>query len=181
MSKEATAVKRAEQAFDRKRRTIGLFGGPLLAILVFMTPIAGLTLAAHKLLAIMVLVALWWITEPVPIPVTSLIGPTLAVITGVVPVGTAFAAFANPMIFLFMGGFILAKAMMTHGLDKRFAYWLLSRSWVGSNPKRIFPGSRFGRLAMFRLGQQHGHCRHDVPDLSWPADFHQGNVRSQWP
>ena len=138
MSKEALAVKRAEQAFDHKRRTIGLFGGPLLAFLVFMTPIAGLTLAAHKLLAIMVLVALWWITEPVPIPVTSLIGPTLAVVTGVVPVGTAFAAFANPMIFLFMGGFILAKAMMTHGLDKRFAYWLLSRSWVDSNPKRIF-------------------------------------------
>ena len=97
-----------------------------------------LTLEAHKLLAIMVLVALWWITEPVPIPVTSLIGPTLAVITGVVPVGTAFAAFANPMIFLFMGGFILAKAMMSHGLDKRFTYWLLSRSWVGSNPRRIF-------------------------------------------
>lgn len=138
MSKEALAVKRAEQAFDRKRRTIGLFGGPLLAVLVFLTPIAGLTVAAHKLLAIMVLVALWWITEPVPIPVTSLIGPTLAVITGVVPVGSAFAAFANPMIFLFMGGFILAKAMMTHGLDKRFAYWLLSRSWVGSNPRRIF-------------------------------------------
>jgi sodium-dependent dicarboxylate transporter 2/3/5 len=37
-----------------------------------------------------------------------------------------------------MGGFILATAMMTHGLDKRFAYWLLSRSWVGSDPKRIF-------------------------------------------
>lgn len=138
MSKEALAVKRAEQAFDHKRRTIGLFGGPILAALVFLTPIAGLTLAAHKLLAIMVLVALWWITEPVPIPVTSLIGPTLAVVTGVIPVGAAFAAFANPMIFLFMGGFILAKAMMTHGLDKRFAYWLLSRSWVGSNPKRIF-------------------------------------------
>ena len=135
---EAAAVKAAEEAFDRRRRTIGLFGAPILALLVFMTPIDGLTLAAHKLLAIMVLVALWWITEPVPIPVTSLIGPTLAVITGVVPVGTAFAAFANSMIFLFMGGFILAKAMMTHGLDKRFAYWLLSREWVGSNPKRIF-------------------------------------------
>ena len=90
MSKEALAVKRAEQAFDRKRRTIGLFGGPILALLVFLTPIAGLTVPAHKLLAIMVLVAIWWITEPVPIPVTSLIGPTLAVVTGVVPVGTAY-------------------------------------------------------------------------------------------
>ena len=138
MSKEALKVKEAEKAFDQKRRTIGLFGAPILAILVFLTPIDALTLEAHKLLAIMVLVALWWITEPVPIPVTSLIGPTLAVITGVVPVGTAFAAFANPMIFLFMGGFILAKAMMSHGLDKRFTYWLLSRSWVGSNPRRIY-------------------------------------------
>ncbi len=138
MDKEALRVKEAERAFDHKRRTIGLFGAPILAILVFLTPIEALTLEAHKLLAIMVLVALWWITEPVPIPVTSLIGPTLAVITGVVPVGTAFAAFANPMIFLFMGGFILAKAMMSHGLDKRFTYWLLSRSWVGSNPRRIF-------------------------------------------
>ena len=67
---EADAVKAAEEAFDRKRRTIGLFGAPILALLVFLTPIAGLTVAAHKLLAIMVLVALWWITEPVPIPVT---------------------------------------------------------------------------------------------------------------
>ena len=138
MNAEALAVKKAEQAFDRKRRTIGLYGGPLLAIITYMTPFSDLTVEAHKLLAIMVLVAIWWITEPVPIPVTSLIGPTLAVITGVVKVGVAFAAFANPMIFLFMGGFILATAMMKHGLDKRFAYWLLSRKWVGSSPKRIF-------------------------------------------
>lgn len=138
MNKEALAVKKAEQAFDRKRRTIGLYGGPLLAALTFVTPFSGLTVEAHKLLAIMVLVAIWWITEPVPIPVTSLIGPTLAVVTGVVKVSVAFAAFANPMIFLFMGGFILATAMMKHGLDKRFAYWLLSRRWVGSSPKRIF-------------------------------------------
>ena len=135
---DAEKIKSAEQAFDRKRRTFGLIFGPLLAIAVILTPIDTLTLEAHKLLAIMVFVALWWITEPVPIPVTSLIGPSLAVITGAIPVATAFSAFSNPMIFLFMGGFILAKAMMMHGLDKRFAYWLLSRSWVGSNPKRIF-------------------------------------------
>ncbi|MBR0262198.1 MAG: DASS family sodium-coupled anion symporter [Selenomonadaceae bacterium] len=137
-SAEAKKIKEAEQAFDRRRRTFGLIFGPLLAIAVILTPIDALTLEAHKLLSIMVLVSMWWITEPVPIPVTSLLGPTLAVITGAIPVGTAFASFANPTIFLFMGGFILAKAMMMHGLDKRFAYWLLSRSWVGSNPRRIF-------------------------------------------
>ena len=134
----AKRIKDAEQAFDRKRRTLGLIFGPIAAILIILTPIDALTWEAHKLLAIMSLIALWWITEPVPIPVTSLLGPTLAVISGAVNVSTAFAAFANSMIFLFMGGFVLAKAMMMHGLDKRFAYWLLSRSWVGSNPRRIF-------------------------------------------
>ena len=133
---EAKRVKDAEKAFDRRRRTFGLFFAPILAVAVMLTPIDALTLEAHKLLAIMVLVAMWWITEPIPIPVTSLLGPTLAVVTGAVPVSGAFSAFANSMIFLFMGSFILA--MMLHGLDKRFAYWLLSRSWVGSNPRRIF-------------------------------------------
>ena len=61
------------------------------------------------------------ITEPVPIPVTSLLGPTLCVLFGVVDMKTAFAAFANPMIFLFMGGFLIAKGMMVNGLDKRIA------------------------------------------------------------
>lgn len=123
--------------FDQRRRTIGLFGAPICALLVMLTSIPDLSFTAHKLLAIMVLVALWWITEPIPIPVTALLGPTLAVVTGVIPVSKAYAAFANPLIFLFLGGFILAKAMMMHHLDKRFAFWLLSQKWVGSSPKRI--------------------------------------------
>lgn len=65
-------------------------------------------------------------------------GLTPAVVTGVVTESQAFSSFANPMIFLFISAFILAKAMMTHGLDKRFFYWILSRSWVGSNLRRIF-------------------------------------------
>ena len=90
-------------AFDRRRRTIGLFGAPICALLVFLTPMPDLSLAAHKLLALMTLVALWWITEPLPLPVTALLGPTLAVVIGIVPASTAFSAFANPLIFLFMG------------------------------------------------------------------------------
>lgn len=78
------------------------------------------------------------ITEPVPIPVTSLLGPTLCVILGVTDVSKAFANFANPMIFLFMGGFLLAKGMMVNGLDKRIAYGILSMKWVGDSPRRIF-------------------------------------------
>jgi len=108
-------------SFDQKRHLVGAIFGPLCALLIWFTPIEALSPEAHHLLAIMSLVAIWWICEPVPIPVTSLVGPTLCVVLGVVPMKTAFAAFANPMIFLFMGGFIIAKAMMVNGLDKRIA------------------------------------------------------------
>lgn len=121
-----------------KRQIIGAICGPICAALVWMTPIDGLSTEAHHLLAIMTLVCAWWITEPVPIPVTSLLGPTLCVVLSVVPVDKAFAAFANPTIFLFMGGFILAKAMMVNDIDKRIAYGLMSMKWVGDSPRRIF-------------------------------------------
>lgn len=127
-----------DSSFDRKRRIIGAVCGPICALLVWFTPISGLSPEAHKLLAVMTLVALWWITEPIPIPVTSLLGPTLCVVLDVVKMKEAFAAFANPLIFLFMGGFIIAKAMMVCGLDKRIAYGIMSMKWVGDNPRRIF-------------------------------------------
>ena len=124
--------------FDRRRRLIGAICGPLCALIVWATPISGLSPEGHKLAAIMTLVALWWITEPVPIPVTSLIGPTLCVIFDVVKMKDAFAAFANPTIFLFMGGFIIAKAMTVNGIDRRISYGIVSMRWVGDNPRRIF-------------------------------------------
>ena len=132
----ATAGK--DKSFDHKRHIYGAILGPLCALLVWLTPIEGLTGEEHRLLAIMSLVAIWWITEPVPIPVTSLLGPTLCVLVGVVPMKTAFEAFANPMIFLFMGGFLIAKGMMVNGLDKRIAYGIMSMKWVGDSPRRIF-------------------------------------------
>ena len=127
-----------DSKFDRRRRLMGAICGPICALLVWITPIGGLSPEAHHLLAVMTLVALWWITEPIPIPVTSLVGPTLCVVFGIVKMKEAFAAFANPMIFLFMGGFIIAKAMTVNGLDKRIAYGIMSMKWVGDSPRRIF-------------------------------------------
>ena len=127
-------MKRSEQV----RKATGLILGPLCAVILWLMPIAGLSEQAHHLLAIMSLVAIWWITEPVPIPVTSLLGPTLCVVLGIAPIKDAFEQFSNPMIFLFLGGFLLAKGMMVNGLDKRFAYGIMSMKWVGDSPKRIF-------------------------------------------
>ena len=114
--------------FDNKRHVYGAIIGPLLAIFIWWLPFETLSVEAHHLLAIMALVAVWWITEPVAIPVTSLLGPTLCVLVGVAPVDKAFSNFANPLIFLFLGGFLLAKAMMVNGLDKRIAYGVMSIS-----------------------------------------------------
>ena len=127
-----------DSSFDRKRHILGAVLGPLCAILVWLTPIDGLPGEAHRLLSVMSLVAIWWITEPIAIPVTSLLGPTLCVLLGVVPMKEAFESFANPMIFLFMGGFLIAKGMMVNGLDKRMAYGIMSMKWVGDSPRRIF-------------------------------------------
>lgn len=135
---EVEAQVPQDSVFDRRRRLIGAVSGPLCALLVWFTPIGALSPEAHKLLAIMTLVCLWWICEPVPIPVTSLIGPTLCVLLDVVKMKEAFAAFANPTIFLFLGGFIIAKGMMVNGIDKRIAYGIMSMKWVGDNPRRIF-------------------------------------------
>jgi len=126
-----------EEKFEIRRRTIGFFLGPVLGIAVYFLPFAGLKWEAHVLLAIMTFVATWWITEPLPIPVTSAFGPVIAVMSGIVTPKEAFAPFADPLIFLFMGSFLLAQAMMVHGLDKRFAYSILAMKWVGSSPTRI--------------------------------------------
>lgn len=129
---------KSDIAFDGTRRAIGAVLGPLSTILICLITIPGMEPVQQKLLAVMAWTAIWWICEPVPIPVTSLLGPTLCVLMEVAPMKTVFSAFANPMIFLFMGGFMLAKAMMVNGLDKRIAYGIMSMKWVGDSPKRIF-------------------------------------------
>ncbi len=131
-------MNRKEGGFEQTRRIAGAVMGPLCALLIWLMPIGELSASAHHMLAVMSLVAIWWITEPVPIPVTSLLGPTLCVVLGIAPIKDAFSNFANPLIFLFMGGFLLAKGMMVNGLDKRIAYGILSMKWVGDSPRRIF-------------------------------------------
>ena len=131
------AFSEAERRFERFRRTAGLFLGPLLALFVYLLPLSGLTSRAHTLAAVIAWVVVWWVTEPVPIPITSLFGATLCVLTGVADAKTVLAPFANPIIFLFLGSFIIARTMSVHGLDKRLAYFLLSRRQVGSSSGRI--------------------------------------------
>ena len=126
----------AEEAFNNRRRTIGLFAGPLICIALLMAPLP-LAAPAHKVAAILGMMVVVWVTEALPLAVTALLGPVLAVLLRVVPAAAAFSAFADPIIFVFIGSFILAEAMFVHGVDRRIAYTALSWRFVGASAGRI--------------------------------------------
>jgi sodium-dependent dicarboxylate transporter 2/3/5 len=127
----------AEQRFERMRRTLGLFAGPLLFVVLLLFPLPAPNPEAARLAAILALVLIWWLTEAVPLAVTSLLGASLVVVCGVGAVGETFAAFGDPIVLLFLGGFVLASAMVTSGLDRRVAWTILARPWVAASPSRI--------------------------------------------
>ena len=132
----AEAYTPAEAAFERARRTAGLLLAPLLFGVVLLAPL-GLEPPAHRMAAILTAVTVLYATEALPLPVTALLGPMLAVILQVAPARTALAGFADPVIFLVMGGFILAQAMLIHGLDRRIAYRALSIPGVSDSTLRV--------------------------------------------
>jgi sodium-dependent dicarboxylate transporter 2/3/5 len=100
----------AEERFNRRRRTAGLFLAPATLLLVLLLPMPGLPDAGHRLAAVMASVVVLWVSEALPMAVTALLGPALAV---VFQVATARRALARPpsIIFLFIGSFVLAEAI----------------------------------------------------------------------
>ena len=126
----------AEERFNNRRKTIGLFVGPLLLLALIAAPLP-LPGPAHRLAGILAMMVVFWVTEALPLAVTAMLGPVLAVILQVVPVRTAFASFSDPVIFVFIGGFLLAEAMFVHEVDKRIAYTALSHRFVGRSATRI--------------------------------------------
>jgi solute carrier family 13 (sodium-dependent dicarboxylate transporter), member 2/3/5 len=126
----------AEERFNRRRRTAGLWLGPAVLLVLLALPLP-LPVPAHRMAAILGLVVVLWMTEALPMAVTAMLGPMLAVIFGVADARSALAPFADPIIFLFIGSFILAEAMFVHGVDRRIAFTALSSSFVGSSAIRV--------------------------------------------
>jgi solute carrier family 13 (sodium-dependent dicarboxylate transporter), member 2/3/5 len=134
----------AEQRFERRRRTIGLFLGPVVLALMLLIPF-DLDGNQHRLLAILSFVVVWWVTEAIPIPMTALLGVTLCALFEATPpppegdssFDVVFSMFTDDTIFLFIGSFIIAQSMVVHGLHRRFAYRVLSARAVGGSTFRI--------------------------------------------
>jgi len=129
------------------RKKIGLFLGPFLFLLIYFSPILKEKLRAHNLLCIFFLIVCWWITEAIPIPLTALCVPILITAFGISSAKEAFSPFAHPIIFLFLGSFILAKAMRVHQLDEKFAHSILSIKMISRNHIRVL--FAFGAVTLF--------------------------------
>jgi sodium-dependent dicarboxylate transporter 2/3/5 len=134
----------AEERFERQRRTVGLFLGPIVLAAMLLIPF-DLDGNQHRLAAILAFVVVWWVTEAIPIPMTALLGVVLCALLEATPpppegdssVDVVFGLFTDDTVMLFIGSFIIAQAMVVHGLHRRLAYRVLSLSWVGGNTYRI--------------------------------------------
>lgn len=126
----------AEARFQRLRARAGLVAAPLAFAAVLAADLDLPSAEAHRLAAVAAFTIVAWLTECLPLPVTALLAPALATLVGAAPAKTAFAAMAHPLIFLFLGGFVLAEALSAHGVDRRAALWIVSRRWVADRPVR---------------------------------------------
>jgi solute carrier family 13 (sodium-dependent dicarboxylate transporter), member 2/3/5 len=125
-----------EARFDQIRARVGAVLAPIVLLTLLLIPIPGLSPEAHRLTAIAGMTVVLWISEAIPLAVSALLAPALAVLLEVAPAKQAFEAFGHPLIFLFLGGFMLAEALGVHGFDRRAALWLLSRKILRGSPAR---------------------------------------------
>lgn len=129
-------------------RTAALVAGPACAALVFVLlpqsfsggsgDVVELGFSIRCVIALSSWMALWWISDVVPLPITALLPITLLPLFGVANFKQAAAPYAHPLIFLFFGGFLLSLAVQKWGLHKRFAISLLRR--VGRDRSHLVGG-----------------------------------------
>lgn len=118
---------------------VGLFLGPGLALFLYMLPAPeGLGQAGWACLAVAVLMAVWWATEAIPVAATALLPLVLFPVFGILPINETAPPYANPLVFLFMGGFMMALTIQKTGLHRRIALNIITR--VGDHPTAIIIG-----------------------------------------
>jgi len=135
-------------SFAPRIRRIALLAGPALAAAAYVWlpdsytgpdgAAVAFTHAGRATLAMMVWMAAWWVTEAVHIAVTALLPVALFPLLGVATIGAAAAPYAADVIFLFLGGFVVAAAIQRWGLDRRIAYTTLAL--VGTRADRVIAG-----------------------------------------
>ena len=124
--------------FQRLLGRAGLFAGPLAAALWLAFGGSGMAHDAHVVLGLAIWMALWWMTEAVPLAATALLPLVILPLFTAIGFGAASAPYANSIVFLFMGGFMLGLALQRCGLHRRIALAMLVT--VGSGQRRLVGG-----------------------------------------
>jgi len=121
------------------RQWSGWVIGPAVLLLTLVTsPPEGLSVEGWRTAGAAALMAVFWIAESIPIPATALLPLVLFPALGLGDIRESAAPFANPIIFLFLGGFIIALAMQRWNLHRRVAIGLIAG--IGTRPARIVGG-----------------------------------------
>lgn len=122
-----------------KTKLLGLVLGPVsfILILFFFRP-EGLSVQANAVLASTIWIAIWWITEAIPIAVTALLPLVLFPLSGGLDLSSTSGAFGHKYVFLYMGGFIIAIAIEKWNLHRRIALYIINL--IGSDIRKIILG-----------------------------------------
>ena len=122
-----------------RKRLITLVAGPVLAVFLLLLPAPeDMKPEAWRLVALAVWMVVWWLGEAVPIPATALLPIPMMPLFGIADMKPVAANYGHTLIFLFLGGFLLAAAMQRWGLHKRIALKIVS--FVGTSPGGIIVG-----------------------------------------
>lgn len=124
---------------ERTKRLIGLIGAPLLALIIYFIMPADVPHGAKITAATAILMGGWWMTEALPIPATALLPLVIfPLFNKEVKIDEIGASYGNNIIFLFMGGFLLALSMQRWNLHRRIA--LLTLKMMGTKPSSMVAG-----------------------------------------
>lgn len=124
--------------YGLRQRSGWLLGPGTLLVTLLIDPPTGLSPAGWHTAGVALLMAVWWICETVPIPVTALLPLVLFPLLNLASIKDAAAPYAHPLVFLFLGGFMIALAMQRWNLHRRVAIGLIAA--LGTRPNRIVAG-----------------------------------------
>lgn len=109
----------------------------LVAGVVVTTALGGTALSdpGRRMAGLFAVVLVLWASEALPVAVTALLAMVLQPMLGIAPVRTAYLSFVSPVFFFVLAMYLLARALHSSGVDRRFTLWLLSRA--GTEPRRV--------------------------------------------